>query len=287
MSLIFDQEVIIDENFKSGFNAVFLTQESYIELLDLADEYFHIGLREENCRLPCLTQSYMVISNQKDRLKYALNKNVSLKIKSLFYNNKLEIVVALVYLKKNFTDNEFPHIIISKPEKINETYINKLLRNDTELKEFSKYNNVVPLDEFYTIHGKVGILINYNLDNCTSRSTNMVDSAGRYIHVSNEQVSRPEVTLSVDNCLPPESEIDKVKVKDKGDASSATEDQQELYMGLLVHSGRRGGKFIIKDNKKKYISDAEILSSKNKKDEVVYNVNLLAPSTRAPVWIKN
>jgi hypothetical protein len=281
MSLIFNESIVLDGNVKSAFNGVFLTQDSYVELLDLVDKYFHICLRDESCPLPCLTQSYMLISRQKERLKYALNKNVSLKIKSLFYNNKLELLVAIVYLKKNFTDNLCPHIIISKPEKINESYVNKLLNNEEELKDFTKYNNIIKLDEFYTVHGKVGIMINLNVNepgeaNVNTRPKTITDSIGRQVHVSNEEVSRPEVTLSVDNGLPPQDE-----------ESENTKDQPEMYMGMLVHKGKRGGKYVIKDNKKKYVSDAEIEGSKSTSDGVVYNVNLLAPACRTPTWLKS
>ena len=247
MSLIFDSSIDISQINQPSLNAVFLTQQSYINLLDLVDVYFNFGMRKQECKLLCLMQSYMTISHKPERFKLGVGKNVSLKIDKLIYNPKYEVIIATVLLKTNFTDSNVPHIIISKPKHVTREMSNYILEKGE--------NHIKQLHAPYTVHGKIGIMIGTMEEFFSAKTPHL------------NRVSRPEATLSVDNSPPPSS--------DNGESAEA-EDGPETYMGAPVIRGARGGKYYIKDGKRRYISEAELTGSKIKASEVVYNINLLS-----------
>jgi hypothetical protein len=250
MSIIFDPNVSVDD---PAFSAVFLSQQSYINVLDLIDIYFNVGMRTEGSTLECLPQSYMYITYKKDKLKMGIGKNVSLRITSLAYSPKLHTVIAYVQLKNNFTDCPIPHIVISKPRSLKRSDIRKMLTDPSF--------HVHELHAPYTIHGKIGIM-----SGSREESASMVFTGGSAVQISNMVVTRPEATLSVENSPPPD-----------GVTSSGSE-EVETYNGLKVHAGKRGGKYIITHaGKVRYLKDEDIAANKQKQTNknVFYNVNIL------------
>lgn len=249
MSIIFDPNKPIED---PAFNAVFLTQQSYINILDLVDIYFKVGMRTEGSTLECLPQSYMYITYKKHKLRMGISKNVTLKINGLAYSPKLHTIVAYVHLKNNFTDCQIPHIVISKPRNLKRSDIRKLLMDPS----FQLHTLHAP----YTVHGKIGIM-----SGSTEESASMVYEGGSPVQISNTIVTRPEATLSVENSPPP-------------DGVSQGAEGVETYNGFIVHNGRRGGKYILNDKGKiRYLKDEDIAASKlrNKNKNVFYNVNIL------------
>lgn len=286
MTLVFDHSEYLNLDIEPAFNAVFINQSSYISLLDLVYDIFNIPIRDPNCDMPCMSQAYMIISSKREKIKYGIGKSVSLKIKSLFYNSKVKVVLAIVKLKNNFTDFPVPYIIISKPEGINGESIDKIiLKHHSISLEILQHNTFIELQESEraTVHGKVGIYLGES-DSLKDYQDHQghkdyKDYKDHQQHEKAERdnvVTRPEVTLSVDNCAPP--------IKQQLDHSEEEKAQKEFYMGLEVFKGSRGGKYVIKDGKKKYVSDAEIASASKKSETVVYNVNLLAPDIKKPYW---
>jgi hypothetical protein len=231
MSIIFNPEEPMPLN---GFNAVFLTQSSYMNLLELVkislNGYDFNGF---NFNIPKLPYSYMLITNKPERLRIGLGKSVSLKISHLAYNSSSLSIIALVLMKNNFTDKKIPHICITGKRPPND---------DISLTDFK----VVPLHAPYTVHGKLGVM-SCNIEESTTPS--------HFSSAAPVMVSRPELTLSVENSPPPGND--------------------EYYMGQKVEKGARGGKYIYIQGKKRYITDEMIANAKNK-GEVVYNINFLS-----------
>ena len=272
MTLVFDDVEYLNSDREPLFNAVFLTQSSYIDLLDLVKEHFNIPIRDPSCDMPCMSQSYMLISNKREKIKYGIGKNVSLKIKSLFYNPKVKILLAIVKLKNNFTDFPVPYIIISKPEAIKQESIDKIvLKHHNISLDILVNNRFIDLEDIKTatVHGKVGVFFQEGLQEQSSHARYLERSKDPVKQLADNIVTRPEVTISVDSSHPP--------IKRGQDESTSLEPKKEFYMGLEVYKGRRGGKYVIKDGKKKYVTDMEIANCSKKSDTVVYNVNLLAP----------
>jgi hypothetical protein len=264
MSLIFDPVIDIS---KAGpaFSAVFLAQQSYVNLLDIINIFYGIDLRNPINKIPCLAQSYMIITKQPDKLKTGIGKTVSLKISHLGYNGTC--FVAFVQLKNNFTDNLQPHIVLSKPQTMTRYEVS------VSLSENLISYKIVNLPTPYKIHGKIGIMSG-SMDEAVKfqKGVNILDTTGSYVFINNVPAGRPETTLSVDNFAPPET--DKIQ--------SETQ-KQEYYQGCLIHSGKRGGKYIIKDGKKRYLTEATIAEANKNKEEVIYNVNFLEEAKdRAP-----
>ena len=246
MSIIFNPDVFIPEN---GFNAVFLTQASYMNLLQLVkvsvNGYDFNGF---NFNIQQLPYSYMYISRNPSRFRIGLGKSVNLKITSLGFCKSSLTIIALVALKNNFTDKQVPHIVISG---------NRSAAYEFNLDDFK----LIPLHAPYTVHGKLGIM------------PDAVDSSPSQLQLqlqlhmqpqtqtqtqTQQTVNKPELTLSVDNSPPPGSD-----------------EKEEFYMGHKIHKGERGGKYYItSDGLKRYLTKQAMANSK-KKEEVVYNINLL------------
>jgi hypothetical protein len=259
MALIFDPTVDIDTAEEPVFSAVFLSQQSYINILDLVDIYFKLGMRTEGSTLECLPQSYMFITYKKDKIKMGIGKSVILKLTGLGYSPKLHTVVAYVQLKRNFTDNVMPHIIISKPRNLKRADIRKLLKDPS----FQTHLLHAP----YTVHGKIGVMSGSKEETASI----MYSTDGSPVQISNTSVTRPEVTLSVENSPPP-----------GGAACSASTEEEETYMGFKVYKGSRGGKYIYyEQGKKRYLTDEFLAHSKEKaaKKGVFYNINFLADNS--------
>jgi hypothetical protein len=201
----------------------------------------------------------MYITYKKDYLKRGVGKNVSIKISALSYSPKFQTIVAYVNLKKNFTDNLMPHVVLSKPRNMKRADIRKLLMDE------SFETHQLPL--LYTVHGRIGLM-------CGSmeESASIVFSNGNTVQISNTTVSRPEVTISVDNSPPPE-----------GACAVSEEQEEDFYNGKKVYTSQRGRRYIIYESGlRRYLTDAvyEAYKKKNQNKsasskDVVYNINIL------------
>ncbi len=261
-------QIVFDPNINTkegGFSAVFLSQQSYINLLDLVDHYFNLGMRTEACTLECLPQSYMFITYKKDNIMKGVGKMVSLKLFCLAYSPKLHTIIGYVHLKNNFTDNEAPHIVISKPNNLKRSDLRKMLKDPS----FQTHM----LHAHYTVHGKIGIMSGSKEE----AASIMYSNDGSQVQFSNNTVNRPEATISVENSSPP--------------GGAATEyEEEENYMGYKLYNGERGGRYTIRDGKRRYYTEEFLTAYFNRRangkcrnnkpgkggGEVVYNINFLA-----------
>ena len=247
MSIIFNPDVFIPEN---GFNAVFLTQASYMNLLQLVkvsvNGYDFNGF---NFNIQQLPYSYMYISRNPSRFRIGLGKSVNLKITNLGFCKSSLTIIALVALKNNFTDKQVPHIVISG---------NRSAAYEFNLDDFK----LIPLHAPYTVHGKLGIMPDGVDSSSQSQSQSHINPQNQLqtsLGMPQQTVNKPELTLSVDNSPPP-----------------GNDEKEEFYMGHKIHKGERGGKYYItSDGLKRYLTKQAIANSK-KKEEVVYNINLLS-----------
>jgi hypothetical protein len=289
-------EAIDIERNADAFNGVFLTQESYIHLLRIADSLFNLNMCSSTRQLPCLRNSYMIMSRSNNQLLHGIGKKASLTINKMLYNSHFGVLAAMVHLKKNFTCNAVPHIVIARRDAgINNAIISRIMNGEGS-DEFPSQVEIL-----YTpikVHGKVGIMI--GVEEVLQSDTKYID--GVKVHTTQHIVTRPEVTYSVENPLPPKppkekflsfdqfkaqtrvaaplistsgENLDTMKITIDGPAERTrgkVVHTGEYYRGAPVMKGPRGGKFIIKDEKKLYVTDADMAGES---DEVLYKVNVL------------
>jgi hypothetical protein len=246
MSLVFDYDpsFIRDASF-SGF---FITEQSYSNLLDIADIYFKIGLEKRLLKL--VEKPHMFITNRKERISSGVGKNASLRITHIGYNASMKSLIALVQLKSNFTDSQHPAIYLTGRNLSIDQY------------------KIVELHTPYTVYGKIGIMT--AAPDVNSAPLAISDNDGNRITVNPVPVTRPELTITVENSSPP--------------GTLEEQETEETFKGHTVYKGSRGGKyFYMDDGTRRYVTDAAIAraNSKSKKKgadkEVVYNLNFLAP----------
>jgi hypothetical protein len=253
MSQVFD--AALNVNGKDVFSGFFITEQSYSNILEIADLYFKMGPEKKLMQL--VDNPHMFITSNMHKIKTGIGKSASLRVSHLGYNAFNRSLIAVVQLKNNFTDRQVPIIKLSEasakttapsaagltstapltltaPDKVAAAVLTSAEPNYT----------IIKLHNPYTVYGKIGMFINE------------VPS-----EVSTPQIARPEITLTVDNSPPPGKE---------------EQEEPEMFLGYQVHKGNRGGKFYYtSDGKKRYITDETI--AKSKKKDVVYNINFLAP----------
>ena len=125
------------------FSAVFIHEDSYIELLQKAEPLFHLNMFHKDRKFSCRDQSYMFISFREPAFNQGVK--VNLDIKGYVYLEG-EYLVALVHLKTNFTDIINPHIILANRSDLSDNYIRKNLKG-----------KMIPLPEPLNIKGKIDI----------------------------------------------------------------------------------------------------------------------------------
>lgn len=278
--LLFEPTNLSSDLEVKSFNGAFLSQDSYIQLLRLSDTYYDsLKMSTPDRKLPCQINSYLLISRSPDRLWHGIGKKVSLSIHSLLYNKEYGFLVALVQMKNNFTCNRVPHIVIAKNQNISNALISRVL--DTEAS--AQPRDPASLQELYTpvkIHGKIGVMQGSE-EEILEASTSYID--GIEIERTHKYVTRPEVSMTVEKPLlrkpvtnaKGDEDSMKISLEPRGHAGRAGHadiDTGEKYRGETVMKGPRGGKYIMKDNKKVYVP-----TGKGETSDVVYKINILSP----------
>lgn len=282
----------------NGFSAVFLSQTSYFELLRIADSHFNLDMTTNKRILPCQVNSYMLIARTPQReyrhLWKGVGRKVSLTINKMLYNSHYGILVALVQLKSNFTCNTIPHIVLAKREGVNNALVSKVIENHSDLP--SQIETLYPP---FKAHGKIGAMLG-SIEEDIKPDTSIVD--GVEVTNTNNYVRRPEVVFAVEQPPPllpstkdqqkllsfeqfkkraheqqPEND-DQIKItikkgQEQGQGQGGVEATGEFYQGEEIMKGPRGGQFIIKDGKKKYVPIGK--GGKDGAKDVVYRVNIL------------
>ncbi len=160
MDISFDKD--FDHN-RVQFTALFVHQESYIELLKKCNFNFGLHLFDKNKReLPIVQSAYMKISNGLKKINL-IGKNAKLTITEIMYSKPLSIIVCKVKLKKNFTILPIPYIILaSRPNFPDKMIYGVLDKTHENMGQFY----TIPLEEPYIIHGKIGVMFkSYDSEN--------------------------------------------------------------------------------------------------------------------------
>lgn len=278
-----------------AFSAAFLGQQSYIELLRIADSYFNLNMTTKNRKLPCQQNSYMVMvrsPSDPQHLWRGVGKKISLTVDSILYNSQYGVLVALVRMKHNFTCNKHPHIVLAKRQGVNNVLVSRVVN------DMLSESHVEQLYSPHRVHGKIGVIFGSG-EELIKPDTKIVD--GIEIRTTHNVVTRPEVVYTVEQPLPPSTSNSKFVSFDQFRRMSQSQGQSqcsdsgsdimeitlentkgdhltgELYQGEPVMKGPRGGKFIMKDGKKKYVTSSGGSGSKEGKSssDVVYNINIL------------
>lgn len=273
------------------FNGAFIDSDSYSQLLDLVDIYFGLGMKTDSCPYDLKEHCYMLISKSQGRLFKLLGKNVKLKVSHILHNEHYGVLAAKVILRNNFTCNSTPHIVIAKRKNLNHSVIRKIVDGEMDYKHPCI---IKKLHAPCSLHGVIGVLCNSDLEDDVI-SGHVQDG----MYHTGTKVSRPELTISVDNFLPPEKKNKYLSISDLktkrieplyqpesdndtigSDGNKGEDGAEEYYQGCLVKKGPRGGKYIIKDGKKKYLKDEDIKDNDKGKKTIggsgpVYSLNLL------------
>ena len=272
MPLVFDTPCDNDYLNYNCFNGIFIDQDSYINLLRICDKYFDLDMTSSNRKLPCQRHSYMLLSkNSRDLIK-GVGKNASINVKSIFYSSQYNVLACIVQMKNNFTCNKIPHVILAKGSNVKNNALASSIVNEL--------NGTI--EDLYTpikIRGRIGLCIN-TLEEILD-DISIVN--GISVQESNNIVTRPEAMFTVEHPPPPstvrsvkqfkESQLDcEDEDKMKITLSKGETETGETYQGEPVIKGPRGGKYIIKEGKKKWVHKK--LDGQEKAD-VVYKINIL------------
>jgi hypothetical protein len=277
---IFDPARIREDH--PAFCGAFIDQPSYIELLRAADAAFQLNMTSRTRVLPCQQNSYLVMSRSPPWR--GIGRPVSLTVDSILYNSEHGVLLAMVKMKNNFTCNKVPHIVIAKRPGMTNIVASHAIDDST-----SKIQLCSPL----RVHGKIGVITGSHEEFVKPVRIN-VD--GMHVVATNKVVTRPEVVYTVEQPLDdprpaptPLKVTPKPKASASASASASKSDVMEItlekpgsdrgkgsatagtYMGEPIIKGPRGGCYIIKDGKKKYVP----AGNSGEKAELVYNINIL------------
>jgi hypothetical protein len=125
------------------FSAVFIHEDSYIELLEEAEPLFHLNMFQKDRALPLREQAYMFIAFRDPTFNQGLRVNVDINGYAYLEN---EYLVALVFLRNNFTEFMNPHIILASRPGLSDDYIRRNLKG-----------KIIALPSSITIKGKIDV----------------------------------------------------------------------------------------------------------------------------------
>jgi len=221
-----------------------------------------------------------------------IGRKVALTVTDIMYNERYGVLAALVQTKKNFTCNKQPHIVLAKRDGVNNVLVSRVV--DGSIPEGYE-TKVEKLYAPHRVHGKIGIIVD-SAEETLNPDMQIVN--GIAIRKTQDIVSRPEVVYTVEQPPPPslnkfvsfdqfkkmgqqrrdekkrpnrdDDDVMEITLEAKDDVVRAT---GETYQGEPVMKGPRGGQYIIKDGKKKYVPGSK--GSGGSGSGVVYNVNIL------------
>lgn len=263
-----------------SFNAAFINSDSYSKLLDLVDIYYGLGMKTDTAPYPLREHCYLLISRNKYKLSYLLGRKIRLKVTHIFYNKHYGLLAAKVKMNNNFTCNKTPHLIIAKDPRLSNKTIAKIVNGEMD---YAHPCLISKLQAPCTLHGQIGVLFNSDFEVEPNEGCKITDRSDGIKHI-NREVDLPELTITVDNFPPPMPEKKFVTLKNCDDNLQSPDninennnehEQDEMYQGCLVKKGPRGGKYYIKDGKKRYLygkpgEETELAYNKG----IIYQLNL-------------
>lgn len=231
-----------------SWSGVFLSQDSYLELSRLADNYFGLMSRRP------LKFSYMLITRDQEHITKGVGKYASLKVDRLVYDPDSGILSALVAMKNNFTCNQIPHIILSGSGSgsgsasgiAGSADADKIISSVVASANINKVKSLpIPIK----VHGKIGIMTGERAHETSSQGR---DRARDKSPTCVAQVL-PQVQVNPDR-VPDSADTMKISIDTGNKSGQAT---GALYNGETVFSGPRGGRYILKNGRKKYLKEDE------------------------------
>lgn len=247
-----------------SFCAAFIDQPSYIELLRLSDHAFGLNMTSRSRVLPCQQHSYLVLSRSPPWK--GIGRPVSLIVDSILYNAQHGVLLAKVKMKKNFTCNKVPHIIIAKRPGITNIVASHAIDDPTSKIQLCTLR----------VQGKIGVMNNSKEEWIKPVKVTL---DGMHVEATNNIVTRPEAVYTVEQPLDEPVAPVASKSDDKKDVMEITLNKSGpsatggTYLGEPIMKGPRGGCYIIKDGKKKYVPTNATGGSS--KAELVYKINIL------------
>lgn len=160
MNIIFDKSEISSSSHSSlSFNAAFIHQDYYIRLLEKCNTEFNLNLLDPDKREIQLRDSaYMLISRDRSDVKFLANIGIKvvMKVSELIWSKPLCAIIGVVQLRKNFTCNSIPHIIIAKNPEMNNQICENIIQGS-----FDHLGDTyrISLYEPIIIKGRIGIAI--------------------------------------------------------------------------------------------------------------------------------
>lgn len=287
MSILFNQDYDIQQ---LNFSAVFIHQAYYTELLRLCNTYFNLNMLDPDKReLPLPKFTYMLIrkdTSNKQQLFLNVGIHTRMNITKLIYNKKFGILVAAVQLKKNWTCNTIPHIVLAKKHNVTNDFINLVINGG-----FTHFegNNVIDIDDPFSIKGRIGVMTNSTIEDPYVETT---IEGGVRVETSSEVVERPEVSISISRA--PCIRIDKTAdfTFDKLVSEDNEDNDQEkkknglgTYKGYPIKQGPRGGKYYIDGSGKRiYMTGSSAYGGKettaDSSSKLIYKINMVNDKTK-------
>lgn len=287
MSIVFEKDNI--DPSRQKFSAVFVHQDYYLELLKLCNTYFNLHLlNPEQRELPLPQFTYMLIKKNQDRTDLSANIGLHsrITIDQLIYNKKFGLLVARVRLKKNWTSNPVPHIVLAKRTNVTNNLINLVLSGN-----FSHFedNQITDIYDPVSIKGRIGVMLDSTIEDHYVEST---EEDGIRVEKTTQMVQRPEVSISMERepYKPERKKVDftfsDLSIESETDGTYKNDTSGEglgTYKGFPIKQGPRGGKYYFDDSgKKMYLggssSSNSAYNSKKAKTapRVVYKVNMMS-----------
>ena len=250
MRLIFTTNDLVQQKKSGEFSGIFLNKTSYQELMNLANQHFDLKLGSSDSLLHPLPLCYMLITRKRKLMKKALGRLACVKVEAITYNRVLGFVVANVRLKKNYTDEKNPIIVIAKSYGLPNAEIQKSLWRKSDA--FNLQRVQVP-DEI--IHGKIGIVFDYNDSIDDFKGIARPPSPILQDDDSSTSSSEEQIPIAaVSNTR----EEDKLVMNFEDSSSEEEDDEQqvmkEYFNGKEVLTSPRGSKYVIMPSgKRQYI----------------------------------
>jgi hypothetical protein len=193
----------------------------------------------------------MLITRDQEHITKGVGKHASLKVDRLVYDPDSGILSALVAMKNNFTCNQIPHIILSGSgagtDSASSADADKII---SSVVASANINKVKTLPIPIKVHGKIGIMTGGQVERAHETSSQGRDRS-REKRDTCVELALPQVSP---DRVPDSADTMKISI-DTGNKSGQT--TGALYNGETVFSGPRGGRYILKNGRKKYLKEDE------------------------------
>jgi len=155
MKISFERPDTIKPNMLVG---ALIHQDYYVQLLRYCDQFFDLHMLNKHLReVPLRDCAYMPITDNPNVIrKLQIGIKVRMLVTEICYNRTMNILVARVHLKNNYTMSEIPHIIIASNPKIPDQMAMTLLDGSFSVGEV--YHRDLTREPI-VLRGRIGVII--------------------------------------------------------------------------------------------------------------------------------